>query len=135
MTVRLKRSMTWADDGVVVCMAGSSSSGKPTPDQTGPAGRVESGSIAEDDFRPDPAVGVNLQQQRVAQPAVDDVRLADAGAQALQAGLDLGDHPLVDHAALDQLAAAARVQAALQRGRLAAVQQDSRRVREQDQLL
>ena len=32
-------------------------------------------------LRPHPAVGVDLQQQRVAQPAIDHVRLAHAGAQ------------------------------------------------------
>ena len=38
-------------------------------------------------------------------PAVDDVGLLDPRFQAGQASLDLGNHPLVDHAPGDQLVA------------------------------
>src|SRR3954451_13092415 len=121
MTYFRKRSMTSAEDG---CAAGMGVSRvrilrqavqKPTgrdPWAWGLSCLLPAGRGVERDLRADPAVGVNLQQQRVAQAAVDDVRLADAAAQALQARLDLGDHPLLDHPAADQLAAAPRVQAA-----------------------
>ena len=59
----------------------------------------------QDDLGADPGLGVDLQQQRVPQPAVDDVGLADARLEAVQAGLDLGDHAPVDHALGDQVAA------------------------------
>ena len=65
-------------------------------------------AIDQHDLRADAAVGVDLQQQRMSQPAVDDVRLADAAAQAVEAGLDLGDHALVDDACGDQLAGSRR---------------------------
>ena len=43
------------------------------------------------------------------QPAVDDVRLLDAAAQAVQARLDLRDHAFVDHPRANQLVAASGI--------------------------
>src|SRR5688572_3582827 len=57
-------------------------------------------------LRADAAVGVDFQKKRMSESAVDDVRLLDAGTEAVQAGFDLGDHPLVDHLLLNQLLAA-----------------------------
>ena len=51
------------------------------------------------------------------QPAVDYVRLANAGFQAFQARFHFRDHPLVDGAAGDQLATTGIVQTAQQDGR------------------
>src|SRR5437773_9944665 len=76
-------------------------------------------------LRPDPPVGVNLQQQRVRQPAVDDVDLADAGPQALQARLHLRQHAAVDDARGHHFPAAGQVQAGDSRGRVAAVAEDA----------
>src|SRR5262249_7390446 len=65
-------------------------------DRPNPRSSASYCALTKNDFRPHPAVGVYLQEERVPQPAVDHVRLADPGPQTLQAGLDLGDHPLLD---------------------------------------
>src|SRR5205807_7147751 len=85
-------------------------------------------------LRPDPLPGEDLQQQRVAEPAVDHVDLADARAEAVEAGLDLGDHAGVDDAVADQLSAARGAQAGLEAGRVLAVEEDAGRVGQEDEL-
>ncbi len=58
------------------------------------------------------------------EPAVDDVGLLDAGFEAVEAGLDLGDHPLVDHPSGDQVAAVLGGQAGDEAVGVVAVGQD-----------
>ena len=53
--------------------------------------------------RADALAGEELEQQRVRDAAVEDVRPRDAAAQRLDARLDLRDHPLADLASLEQL--------------------------------
>ena len=50
------------------------------------------------DLGADAAIGVDFEQQGMAQSAVDHVRLADAAAQAIQARFHLGDHAFVNDA-------------------------------------
>ena len=71
----------------------------------------------------------------MAEPAVDDVGLADARFQDCQAGLDLGDHPLVDHPPGDQVAAFVGGQTRDQAGGFVAVHEDAGRVGQEDELL
>ncbi len=71
----------------------------------------------------------------MAEPAIDDVGLADTGFQADQAGLDLGDHPAVDHALLDQVAALVGSQTPDQAAWFILVEEYARRVGEEDQLV
>src|SRR6185436_16634759 len=56
-----------------------------------------------DDLRADALLGEDLEEHGVAPPAVDHVRLLDAGLERLDAALDLRDHPRADHAAADEL--------------------------------
>src|SRR5687767_2248143 len=67
-------------------------------------------SLAEDDFRSDATVGENLQEKRVSESPVDDVRLLDAGLQRVETGFDLGDHAAVDDTPRHQGAATGSVQ-------------------------
>src|SRR5579871_3786405 len=76
---------------------------------------------------------VDFEQQRMAQAAVDHVRLADPGAEAVQAGLDLGNHAFVNDAAGDQLPTAGGIQAADEGTLVAAVHEDAGRVGEEHQ--
>src|SRR4051812_4109617 len=62
--------------------------------------RGETGS--QHNLRPPPPVRVNLQQERVPEPPVDHVDLAHPRPQAVQARLDLRQHPRVDHPLGDQ---------------------------------
>ena len=63
------------------------------------------------------------------EPAVDDVGLQDPGFEAGQAGFDLGDHPAVDHALGDQVAATAGSQTPDQAGGFILVAAGCRRYR------
>src|SRR5437762_9607500 len=67
------------------------------------------------DFRADAAIGINLQKHRMSEPPVDHVRLADAGTEALQTGFHLRNHAFVNSAALNELPASARIEAAQER--------------------
>src|SRR5436309_1124433 len=98
----------------------------PHPPPPSPAGR----GALEHNLRPDAAVGVDLQQQRMPQSAVDNVRLLDAAAQPVEARLHLRDHPLFNDAAADQLVHLRGVEAAYQRLRIGAVHQDAWRIRQ-----
>ena len=69
------------------------------------------------------------------EPAVDDVGLLDAGLEAGQAGLDLGDHPLVDHAPGDQVAAVVGGEAGQEAVGVVAVDEDAGGVGQEDELL
>src|SRR5262245_16801079 len=108
--------MTSAEEVVVVDMGESPASGETTSrrdTRTGPAlasdpglravravgGTRETGALfVQDELGADAAVGVNLQEEGVSQAAVDDVRLADAAPEAVQARLHFGDHARVDDA-------------------------------------
>src|SRR5207249_2426260 len=128
---RSKRSMIWAEEAVAVAIEGSPASRLRLSTHAKP----QAAASMQHDFGADATVGVDFQKQRVPQPAVDDVRLADAAAEAVQAGLHLGDHAGVDHAALDQLPAAPGIDAADQRRLIAAVTEDAGRVGQQHELL
>ena len=52
----------------------------------------------------------DLEEHGVAHAAVDDVGLLRTPAQRVDAALDLGDHPLADHAVADQLRGALDVE-------------------------
>ena len=68
-------------------------------------GRDAVGIVVVDDLGADAAVGEDLQSSECrSRPSMMCV-LRTPGLEAGQAGLDLGDHPLVDHALGDQLAA------------------------------
>ena len=69
------------------------------------------------------------------EPAVDDVGLQDPGFEAGQAGFDLGNHPAVDHAPGDQVAATAGRQTPDQAGGFILVEQDAGGVGQEDELL
>src|SRR5262249_9172381 len=89
----------------------------------------------EYDLGADAAVGVNFEQQRMPDAAVDHVRLANAGPQAVQARLHLGDHAGVDDAPRDQVAAAGVVEVAQQRRLVVTVLQDAGDVAQEHELL
>ena len=55
------------------------------------------------DLRADTTGGVNLQQQRVADSAINNVYLAYAFVQCFETRFNLGDHPSADSALGDQL--------------------------------
>src|SRR5262245_55471032 len=55
------------------------------------------GVVAEH-FGADTAVGVDFQQERVAEAAVDDVDFANAFVECFQAAFDFGDHARLDRA-------------------------------------
>src|SRR5262245_24024315 len=86
------------------------------------------------DFCADPTVSVNLQKQRVRQPAVDHVHFADAGPQAVEARLDLRQHPGVDDALPHQVAAACRVEVRDGRAGVCSVAEDAGGIRQEHQL-
>src|SRR6516162_8434624 len=96
---------------------------------------TDHGLRTNDDFRSNAAVGVDFEQERMSQPAIHDVRLLDAGAEAVAACLDLGDHAFVDYLLLDQLLAAWHVQARDQRIGVTPVGKNAWRIGEQDELL
>jgi hypothetical protein len=62
-------------------------------------------ALITNDLGADSDASEDLEQERVAEPAVDDVSLLNSGREAAQAGLDLGDHPLIDDPVGDQLTA------------------------------
>ena len=57
-----------------------------------------------DHFGADAFVGVNFQEERVAELAVDDVNFADAFVEDCQAAFDFGNHAAFDGAGLNHLA-------------------------------
>src|SRR5712692_9729409 len=96
------------------------------------ANAVAIAKVLRDDLRPDALVREDLQEDRVRRAAVDDVRLLDAPFERIQAGLDLGEHPLADRALLDH----PRHVLARQRGKkLAVLVLDAPDVREDDEFL
>src|SRR5262245_45242729 len=132
MTYRLNRSMISAEDWVVVLMGGTWKNDR-LPRTRFIVSRND--KSAERDFRADAAVGVDFEEERVPESAVDHVRLLDAGPEAVQARLDLRDHARVDDAAGDQVTAAGGVEAGDERALIAAVAQDAGRVGEEDEFL
>src|SRR5713101_8288885 len=56
----------------------------------------------ENDLRPDPLFGQDLEEDGVRHPAVDDMRLLGAARQRPERGLDLGQHASLDDLALHQ---------------------------------
>src|SRR5262249_15822770 len=68
-------------------------------------------------------------------PPVDHVRLFDAGAQAIEASVNLGYHSLVHHFISDELPAFFGVEAGEERIWVAAVAEDARRVGQEDEFL
>ena len=69
------------------------------------------------------------------QPAVDDVDLLDPLLEAVEAGLDLRDHPLVDDATPDQVAALLGRQTRDEAAGFVLVPEDAGSIREEDELL
>src|SRR5687768_16284042 len=108
MTVRLNSSTTCGDERF---MSGSPENSGNNKGYFGTArGGVNGPSLAEVDYASDAVVGENLQEERVAKSAIDDVRLTDAGTDGVETGLDLGDHAAVDDAAGDEVAIARGVE-------------------------
>src|SRR5882672_5458039 len=58
--------------------------------------------LLEDDLRPNPLFGQDLEEDGVRDPAVDDMRLLGAARQRPERGLDLGEHASLDDLALHQ---------------------------------
>src|SRR5262245_52500046 len=71
----------------------------------------------------------------MAESAVDDMRLAHSGTETIQAGIDLGDHPLVDDPLGNELAASGCVQMRQKRLRVPAVLQDPGSISQKDEFL
>src|SRR5437870_11103889 len=90
--------------------------------------------LAQHDLGADAFVGEDFEEERMPEPAVDQVRFADAGAEAVEARLHLGDHAAVDDAGLDELVAPHGVQTRHQGCWVRAVGQDSGRVAQKDEL-
>src|SRR5262245_1084536 len=90
---------------------------------------------SQDNLRSHATVGVNLQEHRMPQPPVDDMRLPHAALECLQARLYFGDHAFVDHTARHEFLATSGVQAAHERLIAFPVEEDAGRIGEKYELL
>ena len=90
--------------------------------------------IVAEHFGADAAVGVDFEQEGVAEAAVDDVDFADAFIEGFEAAFDFGDHAAFDRAFADQFAGLGGGERMDERFRIVLFHADAVDITEEDQL-
>src|SRR5262249_12837421 len=83
----------------------------------------------------DAFVGKDLQEKGVAESAVEDVNLADAGGEAIETGLSFGQHAGVDNSVSDELATTVNVQTGNASPSIVTIAEDARRIGQENEFV